>query len=413
MEQVEQLGQQVIRIVPRAAPRVRCAPRVQAGDFVPRLGTQLLVLQPTPLCNIDCEYCYLPGRDDRSRMSLATVRAAARRLREDGLAGAELTVVWHAGEPLVLPPAFYEAAFAAVSQELGPATHVSHAVQTNATLIDDAWCSLFLGHAVAVGVSVDGPAALHDRHRRTRSGAGTHARVQRGINRLRVHGVPFHAIAVVTADTLAQPDAFFAWFEAQGIHELGCNFDEAEGVHGSSSLQGHDAAHAEFVERLLQWSGRSGVAVREFAAASALVAQALPSWQWRGESFPANTQVMPLAMVTVRHEGRWGTFSPELAGQHWPNYDDFLLGNVHAAGYLNALQGEAFARLWADVLDGVRACAAGCAHYEHCGGGAPVNKLYEHGHLCATETLYCRSMVKRPFDAVLRQAELQQQGRAA
>ena len=121
---------------------------------------------------------------------------------------------------------------------------------------------------------------------------------------------------------------------------------------------------------------------------------------------------MPLALITLRANGDFGTFSPELAGQHWPAYDDFVLGNVHRGGYLQALATPAFARLWAGVLAGVQACAAGCAHFEQCGGGAPANKLYEHGHLGGTETLYCRSMLKRPFDAVLRRAE-QERGLAA
>ena len=97
------------------------------------------MLQPTPFCNIDCSYCYLPHRDDRARMPLGTVRLAARRLRDDGLLTDELTVVWHAGEPLVLPPSYYADAFAAVAEELGGAVAVTHAIQTNATLIDAGW----------------------------------------------------------------------------------------------------------------------------------------------------------------------------------------------------------------------------------------------------------------------------------
>ena len=163
----------------RVLPRAAAGARVRHQDFTPRLRTQLLVLQPTPFCNIDCSYCYLPQRDERSRMDINTVRLAARRLREDGLLADELTVVWHAGEPLVLPPAYYEEAFAVIAEEL-PGTEVTQAVQTNATLISDVWCAFFLKHRVQLGVSVDGPAHLHDRHRRTRQGRGTHAQVLRG-----------------------------------------------------------------------------------------------------------------------------------------------------------------------------------------------------------------------------------------
>ena len=37
---------------------------------------RLLVLQPTPYCNLDCDYCYLPSRNDRSRLSLDILDAA-------------------------------------------------------------------------------------------------------------------------------------------------------------------------------------------------------------------------------------------------------------------------------------------------------------------------------------------------
>lgn len=378
-----------------------------ADDFSPPLRTRLLVLQGTPFCNIACTYCYLPGRDRHERMSVATVRRVAQRLRDDGLNGGELTVVWHAGEPLVLPPSFYEEAFAALAEALAPQTRVTHAVQTNGMLIDDRWCRLFRRHALSIGVSVDGPPALHDAHRRSRSGQPTHAAVMRGIGCLRANGVPFHAIAVVTRATLTDPDSFFDWFAAQGIRELGCNFDEAEGGHHRSSLAGLEAAHAAFLERLLERSITSGgrVVIRELAQAWQRIAEPLPSVHHSGRSWPDNAQVLPLALLSVASNGDFATFSPEFLGQRWPAYDDFVLGNVHRSGFLESLGGDVFARLWGGVRAGVEACARGCAHFDYCGGGAPVNKLYEHGDLGATETLYCRSMIQRPFEAVLRRLE--------
>lgn len=401
MEQVEQLGEQVMLVVPRQRP----ARPARGDDFSPPLATRLLVLQPTPFCNIDCAYCYLPHRDDRSRMSLDTARLAARRLVQDGLLDAELTVVWHAGEPLVLPPDWYEAAFAAIAAELPPGVRLTHAIQTNATLIDDAWCDFFLRHRVQLGVSVDGPADMHDARRRTRAGRGTHAQVLRAIERLQRHGVPFHAIAVVGAATLARADDFYDWFEQHGIVELGCNFDEAEGAHARSSLQGEEPAHRAFVQRLLERAAGGRVLIREFAAAWRALREPLPVWHWHGHAWPQNTQVMPLALVTVAHDGRFGTFSPELLGQPWPAWGDFVLGDVRRGGYVAALSTPAFARLWRDIARGIAACEAGCAHFAYCGGGAPANKLYETGSAAAAETLHCRSMVKRPFDALLRRAE--------
>ena len=392
---------------PPAAPAVRRHPRFDPADFAPALQTRLLILQPTPFCNIACDYCYLPQRDSKARMSLATVRAAARRLRDDGLLGAQLTVVWHAGEPLAMPVAFYAEAFAVIAAEIGAHCEVSHAIQTNATLIDDAWCALFKAHGVRIGVSVDGPAALHDRHRRTRAGKGTFEAVLRGMARLRAHGIAFHAIAVVTAATFAHADAFVDFFEQQGVHDLGCNFDEAEGAHLRSSLAGQEAAHAAFVEHLLERSiaSEGRLRVREIATALQLMKASLPMWTWRGEAFPDNAQVLPFALVTVAHNGDFTTFSPELLGQPNAAFGDFILGNVERESYLAATRSPRFARLWQAIMQGTRACAQTCRHFGFCGGGAPANKLYENGDLASTETLYCRTMVKRPFDAVLRRLE--------
>ena len=41
---------------------------------MPRI--QLLVVQPTPFCNIDCRYCYLPDRTNKAVVAEATLASA-------------------------------------------------------------------------------------------------------------------------------------------------------------------------------------------------------------------------------------------------------------------------------------------------------------------------------------------------
>ncbi len=379
----------------------------RASDFQPPLRTRLLVLQPTPFCNIRCDYCYLPDRDDRSRMSLAVVRQAVQRLVDDGLLGDRLTVVWHAGEPLAMPRAFYEQAFEAVGQITGPGCAVVQAIQTNATLIDDAWCALFQRHAVQVGVSIDGPAFLHDRHRVTRRGGGSHAATMRGIARLRAHGIPFHAIAVVTADALGHADALADFFEALGVTELGCNFDEAEGAHARSSVQGQEAAHRAFLTRLFEraTASQGRLKLREQTQTWRRLDPSLPRGRWQGAESPDNAQVLPFAIVNVGWQGDFGSFSPELLGLPSADFGGFTLGNVLQGGYLASARSERFERLWSAIRSGTEACRQTCRYFDCCGGGAPVNKLFEHGSFASAETLYCRSMVQRPIEVVLAQAQ--------
>ncbi len=74
--------------------------------------TELLILQPTPYCNLDCSYCYLPARNNTSRISEAVLEAAFRQVLGSRYAAGDITVLWHAGEPLVLPMDWYARAFA-------------------------------------------------------------------------------------------------------------------------------------------------------------------------------------------------------------------------------------------------------------------------------------------------------------
>jgi uncharacterized protein len=152
-----------------------------------------VVMQPTTLCNLDCTYCYLPHRTADRRMTVAVARAVARAVNE--WAGERrFSVVWHGGEPLATGRDRLGALLAPFSPG------VEHHVQTNATLIDDAWCEFFTAHRMRVSVSVDGPEELNH-ERITRNGRPSYHRIMRGVAALRRHGIGFSALCVVSKPT--------------------------------------------------------------------------------------------------------------------------------------------------------------------------------------------------------------------
>ena len=167
---------------------------------------ELLVLQPTPFCNINCSYCYLPDRQSTRRMSPETLDQTFRWVFASGLAREPFALLWHAGEPLVLPVSFYATADDLLRRHNVANVPVLQSFQTNAMLLDADWCAFLRRPDIHLGVSVDGPDFLHDRHRRTRQGRGTLDRVLRGIQLLHEHGIPFQVITVLTADSLDYPD---------------------------------------------------------------------------------------------------------------------------------------------------------------------------------------------------------------
>ena len=197
---------------------------------------ELLVVQPTPFCNINCSYCYLPGRSSKAVMAEATLRNLFAQVFASGWARDQLNIVWHAGEPMVLPIEFYRRAFRTIEELRPPDLAVRHSFQTNGTLVNDRWCEFFAEQHVKVGVSIDGPKRFHDRNRLTRSGRGTFDRTIAGVRLLREHGLPFHVISVLTAESMTAPQEMFDFYLAEGIDQVCFNVEESEGDHRSQSF---------------------------------------------------------------------------------------------------------------------------------------------------------------------------------
>lgn len=378
-----------------------------AWSFDPALKVRLLVMQPTPFCNISCNYCYLAGRDDSRRMSPEVVQAAARQLAASRLLDQSLGVVWHAGEPLTAGLKFYDEAFADFERLLGNRVRIGHSIQTNATLIDERWCELFKRWDIRVGVSLDGPADLHDKHRKTRQGRSTFTTVMRGVEALQREGVDFHVIAVLTEDSLARADEIYDFFVDRGIREVGFNVDEQEGINRWSTVGRHDARHQAFLQRMLDRSmaDPTRLHVRELEVAARLIMQPLPEVLIDGLAYPDNAQILPMAILSVAANGDLSTFSPELVDQRHPAHGPFVFGNVLCDPLPTLLQTSRFAAIFREILAGVAKCRSHCEYFRFCGGGAPANKLAEHGSLHGAETAYCKAVVKHPLDVVLQRFE--------
>jgi len=110
----------------------------------PRQPTiSVVVVQPTPFCNINCNYCYLPDRKNKATMSQEVLQALFEKVFASGWACNQLTVIWHAGEPLVMPVSYYEEAFNLIESLRPQDIQVRHSFQTNGTLLSRSWCDLF------------------------------------------------------------------------------------------------------------------------------------------------------------------------------------------------------------------------------------------------------------------------------
>jgi uncharacterized protein len=369
------------------------------SGFPPKGETQLLVLQPTSFCNINCDYCYLPDRAVKSRMSHATLRTVLDNLAHDDVFAGSLEILWHAGEPTTLGIDYYERASEIIEACIPSGISVRQALQTNGTLITEDWCRFLKAHGFHLGLSIDGPQVHHDRHRRTRSGHGTFDRIMQSVRMLRDNGVDFYVISVLSRAALENPEELLEFAEENAIGLLCFNIEETEGTNVSATLNDDRTAPLArtFFDRLVANAEKNGERtpwVRE-------IYQML--WSMRASaSGPVNMDVnVPFRIVTVDTEGGWSTFCPELMAMKSVRFSDFKLGDLSAGPISRHPHLSAFHDLYAEIKSGLARCRTTCEYFPVCGGGCPSNKFAEHGAFDVTETRHCRVMIKALADATL------------
>lgn len=405
MVQLEQLGKLLAQFLTSAGvPFGEGAPPSEHAAWAGQL--ELLVIQPTPLCNLDCDYCYLPDRANKARMSHETLASAMQNVFAADLPQRSLSVIWHAGEPLTMPWKWYEEAFAIIEALRPCELRLEHHFQTNGVLLDEAWCDLIRQHAVRVGVSMDGPAWLHDRHRRTRDGRGTHASVMRGIAALRDAAIDFHIICVLTRDSLQHPDDVLDFLSSLAPSLICFNVEEIEATHSYSSLAysddgGVELAFRAFMQRILirLRAMKSPARVREIDAVLAALRD--PSFGQRS----GNNQNQAGKILSIAWDGAYGTYSPELLGMTHPQIGPLVLGNAVDGPFPPPDSLDAYRKQNFEISRGVERCRAECEYFSFCLGGAPANKLGEQQRFDVSETLFCRLTQKIMVDVVLEELE--------
>src|SRR5215471_4288898 len=131
-----------------------------------------LLIKVAARCNIDCSYCYsfrdAAAYDKPKLMSDDVLHQLLRRLEEHIVkySFAEFPLSLHGGEPLLWGVEnFHRIAEACEAISARTGCEIPIAVTTNGILIDEAWLDCFEVHDIAVAISLDGPAHIHDIHR--------------------------------------------------------------------------------------------------------------------------------------------------------------------------------------------------------------------------------------------------------
>ena len=185
----------------------------------------LLIKPVGSLCNLDCRYCFYLGTDqalgyDRSLKVMP--QPVLERMCADYL-GCRFPVsvfTWQGGEPTLAGLDFYRRAVECQMQAGRGGQAVANALQTNAVLIDREWAAFLAEYRFLVGVSLDGPAEIHDHYRTDQRGRPTFERVMAGIGHLREHDVQFNILSLITTASQDRGREIYRWLVAQGFTHL-------------------------------------------------------------------------------------------------------------------------------------------------------------------------------------------------
>lgn len=361
----------------------------------------LLIFQSTSFCNLDCKYCYLPDRALKSKIDIGIIEKTLNNIVESGIIKDEFSVVWHAGEPMVIGIDFYRKVNQIIKRIIPKNIKVNQHIQTNATLINDDWCHFFKESNMRVGISVDGPKHINDRNRLDLKKRGTFDRVLKGINYLEKHEIEYSAIAVLTNYSIHYPIEIYDFFKSlKGLRSVGFNVDEEDGVNLKSTITDDQKSKLkEFWEQIfeLQMIEDNYIHVREIFGFNEFFLRT----DFNRKKLLSNHMLQPLGIITVDTNGDFTTFSPELIGMDDKTYDDFNFGNIKDNLFKDIGKNEKFQRVFKEIVLGVKKCKDECMYYQFCGGGAPSNKLYENGTFNSTETNFCKFTKQVQVDAFL------------
>ncbi len=184
-------------------------------------GFQVFVKPAGAICNLACRYCYYLDK------GLFAAEAGPLRMPEyiledyiaQHIAASPDEIIrfcWHGGEPTVLGVGYFRAIIE-IQRRLCPSGRsIANGMQTNGTLLDEDWVRFLAAEGFAVGLSLDGPRALHDRHRLTRDGRSTFDETMRGYEVLRRHGVAIDILCVVSAANVRHPAEVYGFFREIG-----------------------------------------------------------------------------------------------------------------------------------------------------------------------------------------------------
>jgi uncharacterized protein len=338
----------------------------------PALADLSLIVKATRQCTLRCAYCQDWRGNRKEVMSFPVMaRMIARALAEHE----HVRFIWHGGEPTLLPISFYEKALLVQARLRRPGQKVGNTFQTNATKLTPAWARFFRANDIQVGISIDGPAHLHNSHRSYRSGKGSYDHVIQGLNLLKEHKVQFSGLVVVDERTLKfGAQRLLDFLVGEGIRSFGLL--PAKPRNEPAAKRGTTTSH--YIEP---------------ARINAFLMNLYDAWLSRGDQ---NVKIRELEALKAQIKGV-SARSCTLSGECWGHYyaieadgsvagcdvfsgdPRYTLGNIMNTSFVKIANSAGLLQLKKEHRDAMEAMS-GCREFPICKGWCPHERYVSIRH---------------------------------
>jgi uncharacterized protein len=266
------------------------------------------VLKVHSRCDLACDHCYVYEHADQSwrgrprTISSATADAAAQRIAEHAAAHglAEVNVVLHGGEPLLLGQDKMRGVLSTLSSRVAPVTKVELRIHTNGVRLDEQWCELFNHYGVKVGVSLDGDRAANDKHRRYADGRSSHSQVLAALALLRQPRYRhLYAGILCTIDLANDPVAVYRALADESPPNLDLLLPHATWAHPPDHPAGTEDPYADWLMQVYRHWAQDGrpMPIRLFGSVLAVARG--------GPSFSEMIGTDPVDLLVIETDGNW------------------------------------------------------------------------------------------------------------
>jgi uncharacterized protein len=173
-----------------------------------------------PICNLDCKYCFYLEKESLypAVETWAMPADVLENYIRQYIEAHDTSVVhfaWQGGEPTLLGVDYFRNVVQ-LQEKYSDGKHIHNAFQTNGVLLNDVWAAFFKENSFLIGISIDGPRALHDSYRVDKGGNPTFDKVMRGMDVLKRSGVEFNTLTTVHRGNADDPLEVYRFLRENG-----------------------------------------------------------------------------------------------------------------------------------------------------------------------------------------------------